>query len=354
MKFKEFITIGSQILKSIFEVKVLKRRIPLYCEWEVTNHCNMKCEFCSTWVEDRNMAKDLSTHEALGIIRQLSCLGTRIIHFSGGEPALRKDLPELISEAKQRGMIVSVTTNGSASLDTMESILHADLIRVSIDGTEEFHDLRRKTPGAFKKAVEVLDFLKKKGVRPQVNTVYTPQTTTGMLEELIGICSRTGVQLSLNILSRNINDTSTGNIRNIVGDLSSPFFKEYIKISQTLRKKYSPAFLNPEPFLTIVKKGGLGNFGCRAMDITISIKNDGSVSLPCNCLSICCQKGSLRDIYYSKESLQLRSVQGKHPACEGCYIKCMSMASALLNVRGMATIACLYLSNIFKKRMSYT
>lgn len=352
MKFNEFITVGSQILKSIFDVKVLKRRIPLYCEWEVTNHCNMKCEFCSTWVKDRNMTEDLSTNEAVDIIKQLSQLGTRIIHFSGGEPTLRKDLPELISEAKRRGMIVSVTTNGSASLDAMENILHADLIRVSIDGTEEFHDSRRKTPGAFKKAVEILDFLKKRGVRPQVNTVYTPQTTTRMLEELVGICSRTGAQLSLNILSRNINDTSTDEIRNIVGNLSSPFFKEYIKVSRTLRKKYGPIFLSPEPFLTIVRKGGLGNFGCRAMDITISIKNDGSVSLPCNCLSIRCQKGSLRDIYYSKDSLQLKSAQGKYLVCEGCYIKCMCMASALLSVRGMATIACLYLFSIFKKRIS--
>ena len=101
--------------------------MPLYCEWELTNYCNMSCPFCSTYSKDRNTAPDLPPNEALNMIDQLAELGTKMIHFSGGEPTLRADLPDLVARAKQHKMMVSFTTNGSAPISKMEKLLNKAL-----------------------------------------------------------------------------------------------------------------------------------------------------------------------------------------------------------------------------------
>ena len=338
MKIKKSDIVSAvQILKTICAVK-MNRRIPLYCEWEVISHCNMSCSFCSTWIRDRNKKEDASTEEALNIIEQLSELGTKMVHLSGGEPTLRNDLPELITKAKERNMIVSITTNGSASIQKMEKILHADMIRISIDGNEQFHDTIRSSPGAFNRAMETLQFLVSRKKKPLITVVYTENTSYEMLTKLADIAKSLNIQVLVNNLGRNINDES-GNVDcQKSNDLSSPYFCKYIAMLCRLRKDYGNVIANPNPHLTIIRQGGLDVFGCRAMDIAISIKPDGGVSLPCNGWSKMIMKGNLREIYYGEEAMKLRSFQGKHSICKGCNIRCMGQASALLKLKGLLAI----------------
>ncbi|MFH1379694.1 MAG: radical SAM protein [bacterium] len=318
----------------------------MYCEWEITSRCNMQCEFCSTLISDRNRHVDTSTREAQDIIRSLSDAGTAMIHFSGGEPTLRKDLPELITTAKRKNMFVFVTTNGSASLDMMKNISHADVIRVSIDGTEAFHDQGRKSPGAFKKAVGTVKFLRDIGAKPQITTIFMPGTTIEMLEELSGIAQKLHIQISINVMGRNVNDPSVIGEGTDINVLSRPLFDAYRDTLQKLQKKFGNVIANPEPLLSVINCGGLDVYGCRAMDIAVTIKHDGSISLPCNGLSIQECKGSIKEVYYSKEALQIRNMQGTYPACKGCYIKCMSLASSMVTIKGLMMVMDSYRKNI--------
>ena len=129
-------------------------------------------------------------------------------------------------------------------------------------------------------------------------------------------------------------------------DLTAPVFDDFIDVVHKLRKDYGSAIANPQPLLTIIQQGGLDVFGCRAMDISISIKHDGSVSLPCNGLAIERIKGNLKEIYYGNEALQQRVLQGKHPACKGCYIRCMCSASALLRIKTLPKIISSYMGSM--------
>ena len=183
---------GFGILKAIGKVKLLNKRVPAYCEWEITHYCNMSCAWCSTLTPARNNADDLSSEQALDIIDQLSDLGTQMIHFSGGEPMLRKDLHSLITRAKQKNLMVALTTNGSASSEAMEKVLHADMIRVSIDGTEKFHDEQRESQGAYKKAIQTLEFLISRGHKPQVVSTYPDESSYSMLEDWLRLASLLG------------------------------------------------------------------------------------------------------------------------------------------------------------------
>lgn len=337
----------TDIFLKIFLIK-LGRRIPLYCEWEVTSACNMKCPFCSTSRIPDSHGKDLNTEEALNLIKQLAEMGTRIIHFSGGEPTLRKDLAEIAACAVKRGIIVSMTTNGSASEERMAELLDIDLIRISVDGPENFHDTHRKTPGAYANAVKTLKYLKSQGKNPQITTVYTEDTKYETLAELAETARNIGVNITLNVQGRNVNAGKAEEDGGKINRLQSEFFRKYLDVLASLRKNFGKVITNSEPIPTIIKYGGLDVFGCRAMDIAVTIKSDGSVCLPCNGLGVITEKGCLRDIYYSAKAYEIRKLQGKYPICKGCYIKCMCSASAMLKFSSLLGIVNSYMKNIFK------
>ena len=77
--------------------------------------------------------------------------------FSGGEPLVRQDLPELASYATEKGMRAVISTNGT--LITKEKArelkaINLAYVGISLDGAEEIHDKFRGVPNSFKKALE--------------------------------------------------------------------------------------------------------------------------------------------------------------------------------------------------------
>jgi len=80
-----------------------------------------------------------------------SGLGYRQLAVSGGEPLLYGPLPELLARARELGMLTTVTTNGMLLTPRRWDPLAAlvDVLAVSIDGTQEEHDLIRRRDGAF-------------------------------------------------------------------------------------------------------------------------------------------------------------------------------------------------------------
>lgn len=338
---KRMVPIGLHILKSLISIKCGKR-VPLYCEWEITNRCNMDCSFCSTRNARRNNGTETSTEEALKIIHELHELGTKMLHISGGEPTLRRDLDEIINVAHENGMLVAFTTNGTASKETMKKLTNADLIRVSIDGFGKSHDELRKSPGAFEKAIKTVELLLSFKKKVFVTTVYTNKTNEDNLHKLISTAQAIGVRISIMPASKNINETNDG----MVDCELTPVFDDYVALIARLRKAYGRTIVNPKYYINIIKKGGLDSYGCRAMDISISIKSDGSVSLPCTGLQIDMKKGALRDIYYGRDASVARPLQGEYPGCKGCPIICMTSASSLLKIGGLKSIICSYMKNL--------
>ena len=336
---------GFGILKAISKVTLLNKRVPAYCEWEITHYCNMSCAWCSTLTPARNNADDLSSEQALDIIEQLSDLGTQMIHFSGGEPMLRKDLHSLITRAKKKNMMVALTTNGSASSEAMEKVLHADMIRVSIDGTEKFHDEQREFKGAYKKAVKTLEFLVSKGLKPQLVTFYIDESSYPMIAELAKICQTLGIQMILNI--HVFSGAQGEKVKSYYGWKEEDKGAMYLSTLERLKEEFGNAIANPEPFSSIVRSGGLDIYGCRAMDFAINIKADGSVCLPCTQFPQNIKKGDLRAIYYSPEAEEIHNTQGKKPECSGCLMRCMGSASAMLNLNGQAALFNTYAKRLF-------
>jgi MoaA/NifB/PqqE/SkfB family radical SAM enzyme len=128
----------------------------------VTSSCNAKCRHCFYPINQRK--NELTLDEIKRFLDSMPPI--RLLLFSGGEPFLRKDLPEIIRAyyERTRFFTASIPTNGySASrigamierICTISPDLHLG-VSVSLDGMAEFHDGVRQVPGLWKNAIATL------------------------------------------------------------------------------------------------------------------------------------------------------------------------------------------------------
>ena len=125
--------------------------------WNMTRRCNLKCVHCYAHALPTEGSDEISTKQGKEIIDDLAAFGSPVILFSGGEPLVRKDLPELASYAVEKGMRAVISTNGTlitpAKAKELKSV-GLSYVGISLDGGEETHDKFRGVPGAFKKAMQ--------------------------------------------------------------------------------------------------------------------------------------------------------------------------------------------------------
>ena len=113
--------------------------IPLAVLAELTHRCPLKCPYCSNPLELERASQELATDEWKRVLSELAQAGVLQIHFSGGEPAARKDLVELVRHATAVGLYSNLIT--SAVLLTKEkltALADAGLchVQISFQGSE--------------------------------------------------------------------------------------------------------------------------------------------------------------------------------------------------------------------------
>ena len=129
--------------------------------WNCTQACNLRCRHCyaavcGTGILPVQTKKELSTDEARAMIDDLAAFGCPVLLFSGGEPCLRGDLVELMAYAKERGLRVVLSTNGTLITPELAARFAAaglSYVGVSVDGMEATHDRFRDVDGAFARAL---------------------------------------------------------------------------------------------------------------------------------------------------------------------------------------------------------
>jgi pyrroloquinoline quinone biosynthesis protein E len=80
---------------------------------ELTYKCPLKCLYCSNPVNFHEMQDELSTEQWCKAISEAADLGVVQLHFTGGEPVVRKDLPDLIRHARSRDLYTNLITGGT-------------------------------------------------------------------------------------------------------------------------------------------------------------------------------------------------------------------------------------------------
>ena len=84
--------------------------IAMLAEW--THRCPLACPYCSNPPELLAMDAELSTETWADIFRQAADMGVLQLHLSGGEPASRRDLLDLVVAAREAGLYTNLITSG--------------------------------------------------------------------------------------------------------------------------------------------------------------------------------------------------------------------------------------------------
>ncbi|MBW4615626.1 MAG: nif11-class peptide radical SAM maturase 3 [Desmonostoc vinosum HA7617-LM4] len=156
------------------------RRIS-YAVWEITLKCNLACQHCGSRA-GHTRAKELSTAEALDLVKQMADVGITEVTIIGGEAFLRPDWLEIAQAITKAGMLCGMTTGGyGITLDTAHRMKDAgiNVVSVSVDGLEATHDRIRGRQGSWQWAFKTMSHLKQAGIsfgcNTQINRLSAPE-----------------------------------------------------------------------------------------------------------------------------------------------------------------------------------
>lgn len=110
-----------------------------YLRLSVTEVCNFQCSYClPDGYQCAQKEKPLSVEQITHLAKAFAGAGINKIRITGGEPALRKDLVEIIRACKQQVERVAITTNGYNLANQIERWHQAglDALNVSIDSLD--------------------------------------------------------------------------------------------------------------------------------------------------------------------------------------------------------------------------
>ena len=125
--------------------------------WNMTRRCNLKCVHCYAHAKNIPSDNEMSTEEGKVLLDDLAAFGVPVVLFSGGEPLMREDMPELAEYAVQKGMRAVISTNGTLITPEKAKTLKEiglSYVGISLDGMAEVNDRFRAVKGAFNMALE--------------------------------------------------------------------------------------------------------------------------------------------------------------------------------------------------------
>lgn len=100
---------------------------------ELTHRCPLRCPYCSNPVALDSASAELDTATWKRVLDEAADVGALQVHFSGGEPCVRKDLEELVAHATEIGLYSNLITS-AVLLDQprLERLQRAGLQHVQI------------------------------------------------------------------------------------------------------------------------------------------------------------------------------------------------------------------------------
>lgn len=188
-----------RFLVNALRMRFLSKR-PIFLSHMITSDCDCRCETCNYWSLEKK--DEMTISEIRDMLNDAYSTGMTDYIVWGGEPLLRRDLPEAIKHADSLGMDVSIITNGTKLPERIEEIAdHLYALIVSIDHAEpEVHDRIRNKTGVYQSALNGIRKAKSFGdLNIYINCVVTEENVDS-LEEIAGLAKELGVKISFEMM----------------------------------------------------------------------------------------------------------------------------------------------------------
>jgi radical SAM protein with 4Fe4S-binding SPASM domain len=260
---------------------------PAYVVWEITLRCDQPCAHCGSRAGGPRPS-ELSTEEALEVVRQLAERRTREVVLIGGEAYLHDGFLDIVQALREAGIRPSMTTGGRGidaelARRMKEAGLHT--VSVSIDGLAQAHDLIRRATGSFESATRALGHLRAAGLFVAANT-HVNRVNRGDLEALYELLRGAGIfawQVQITAALGRAADRPAMLLQPYdlldvvprVAALKKRAFADGITVMPGNNLGY---FGPEEALLRSLKEGGRDHFvGCQAGQRVLGIESDGAV-----------------------------------------------------------------------------
>ncbi len=148
---------------------------PLIAIWELTQACDLACVHCRACATTSRDSGELTTVEGKQLLDAVAAMGTPLVVLTGGDPAKRPDLVELIAHGTRVGLTMAVTPSGTSLMtrSLLQEMGDAGMKRlaVSVDGPDAAtHDAFRRVEGSFEHSLRILEDARELGIERQINT----------------------------------------------------------------------------------------------------------------------------------------------------------------------------------------
>lgn len=289
---------------------------PVLCNYYLTYRCNAKCDFCDIWEQPSPYIDLIDVESNLSALKKL---GVKIIDFTGGEPLLHKQLPEILHLAKDKGFITTITTNTLLYPKKAKSIAGlVDMLHFSLDSFDkEEHDRMRGVP-CFDSVLNSIEVALELDERPDILTTVF-QSNFKQIDAIYNNITRPNNLVLLLNPAFDYNDINTGPrlSRNQLNELRNWGEKPLVYLNNAM--------------LSLIENGGnhIDNPVCLAGSSSVVISPFNELIEPCyhlnkNQFPI---KNNLEDLYKDEQVQNALSMEGRHPECEGCTINCYMQPS---------------------------
>jgi len=282
-----------------------------FCNYWLTYRCNSKCNFCNFW-KDESLKKlpDAKIQDVEKNLDDLKKMGVKFIDFTGGEPLLNRDLPQILSYAKQLGFFVKLSTNGLLYPNKADELKDlASRIYFSFDTTskEEYEQIRGMD--GYDKVVESIEIAKKQN--QDVCLVYTvTDENIKNIPDIANFAKEKKVVVYIHPCFSYFGNKSLSESN--IDIIKKYFWRPYVRMSL--------------PQLDFHKNGGNNTSRpeCKVGSSTIDIGPDNCLTVPClhRFVERVEINGKLFSMYTSSEWNKFFEKAGRYEFCDGCTIDC--------------------------------
>jgi pyrroloquinoline quinone biosynthesis protein E len=151
---------------------------PLAILAELTHRCPLQCPYCSNPVELERAGTELDTETWCRVIREAADLGALQVHFSGGEPTVRKDLEQLVQSAAEAELYTNLITAAVLLTEQrVEALAEAGLdhVQISFQDSAASGDRIGGYKGGHEKKVQAARWVRAAGLPITLNIVVHRQ-----------------------------------------------------------------------------------------------------------------------------------------------------------------------------------